>query len=771
VEKIGKINSQGNSPLTGNSFEIRRIRTQQNQYYLRNRSYSLISFLSEGLQFLPEGKALKEWKRHLQHKDASLKNAYDRLKPATRKFLIQQLGPNFINGIISISQNPNDHLYAGSLYRLAFEQEDRENRLLPPLLYKSVLSLPGSKEYAEKSRRRLQVLQGGGSFGERLEFQAGYLLKQLLDPGLLGGMLIAGSVFQLSRLGALRFLRSLPASSLLRGPQASRGLSWIGAVLTEAPAFTLGTKGIHQIMGRQEDWSLASLKNETLSAAISLGALRAVGAGSEKILQSLSKVSRAPSGFIRFSQKALPQLGMLTAIMGGHSLEAYWGFRPSSQHFLEDSLTTLLHFNLAGFLLHRLSGGAYQGFIKNMERQARTEIASNPSISIQTLVTPEGSELGPINILMAESKEGKGSDPRNLPSERTIEKSEKPPLPIPDRESYKALNAGLHRTGGRIIHQLNFQYGDALWLLQARCNAAEFLTLNRMIRKQIRPGPRSRDYEELLEKYQVELRSLLSWISFARRFNPPLFQTKKIQGFFGNLYRSYNKMINFLDYGEPLDLRASVNELTFAKDNLRKIFRLPEDYRPPQEWGNFESQRGKILNSTPEYTFPQDSDFLEIPHPGNKVVVVGVGRSLDADLVRQQKVEVFPSSDWDLSHLKRTFNLMGLSENTRLTLKSDWKTEVREADYLIAYDEAIDGYFAHYPLDALTHGLLNKLKPGGIGYFVTPDRPTFRSVVSNLAWTDKADIIEGSLGAPLPVKTQRMDSHRSNYVFFRKLPY
>jgi hypothetical protein len=257
----------------------------------------------------------------------------------------------------SLERERDSELLGASLRSLAHRQESRGNADVAAAIYQLLANSPQTYGEADArlSRERLEVLRGHGSFGARFELFSQNFVHEVTNPAGLAGMALAGAVFQGVRLASYaRLLGSASANPLTRGLGA-RGLSWGLGLLAEGPAFTLGIRSTNAMLGHSQDWSGTALAHELGASYLTMGALRLSGIGGDLLFRRFGSAN----GLL--SRGLFHQASMLTGITTAHWLEQRVGLRERSDGatLLATSLASLLHFNVAGRLLHSLPGSQF----------------------------------------------------------------------------------------------------------------------------------------------------------------------------------------------------------------------------------------------------------------------------------------------------------------------------------------------------------------------------------------------------------------------------
>lgn len=162
--------------------------------------------------------------------------ALDRLDPARKTALEAKLGPNFVQEIVSLSEEHDKELFAEGLYSLASRQEsvgrdDNAARIYAalPELRNGRTPTPELLSILQRAEQRLAVLQGGGNFGGRAE----RWLRNMTVDSAAQNINHAGALLGLATIACsyIRPLRPLAAAgvSLLSKPSVSATLLASGA--------------------------------------------------------------------------------------------------------------------------------------------------------------------------------------------------------------------------------------------------------------------------------------------------------------------------------------------------------------------------------------------------------------------------------------------------------------------------------------------------------------------------------------------------------------
>lgn len=265
-------------------------------------------------------------------------------------------------------------------------------------IYRALAADSEQSSIQHRAESALQVLQGGGAFGDQFERGFRRALREVTDPAALAAMAVGGLAFRATRLAVLGRLAAAPSSLLTRGWMARSAASLAGFAI-EAPLFSLSSKLGHQAMGQAQDWSRSAVEREIAGSYLVLGALRLSGVAASAGYRRFG----APNGL---GQGLFTQAGMFTGILGAHAVETELGWRPrhGGANAVVDSLITLFQFNAAGRLSQSLIGEGGRNFERELD--LRGEFLSRPLVEprpashpffdnlVFSTALPEGSILG-----------------------------------------------------------------------------------------------------------------------------------------------------------------------------------------------------------------------------------------------------------------------------------------------------------------------------------------------------------------------------------------
>ncbi|HKY62958.1 MAG TPA: hypothetical protein VJR29_06030, partial [bacterium] len=265
--------------------------------------------------------------------------------------------------VLSLGGDCDRELRDQALLQIAGRLENLD-RLAPAAAIYSTIS-SGNDAVASRARARLDAMNGVGMTGARVEFLARRFFHEACRPEMLIGMGAAGLTFRMTRLAAgARLAGSLESAWQIRTAATGAGF------LAETVAFTGATKVAGAAFGVPQDWSAPAVGREWASGALALLGLKTMGGLSSAALR---RWVRGSGAFDVFSRTALPQAAMLGGIMIGHRLEAAAGLREHRDGGtdLVDSLVLLAHFNIAGRILHGVSGPGGRRFEAALEAQTQ----------------------------------------------------------------------------------------------------------------------------------------------------------------------------------------------------------------------------------------------------------------------------------------------------------------------------------------------------------------------------------------------------------------
>lgn len=290
--------------------------------------------------------------------------------PSAKTSLEIRLGVAGWQEIVALSKESEAEFFTESWLRFAQRQMKAGHLDIAASVFGSLAS--GQGQNAELATRELNAILGKGSGGARFEFLLGEFAAQASDPAMLGGMAVASLAFQGTKLLSLSRLLSRPGANALTRGFGARALASSLGFSAEVPAFLLASKGIHQILGRNQDWSPKALGHEGLSLGITLLFLKGFGSLGRQAMQGLPMSPGGvltPASWLKAANLALPQAASFAGIYLGHRAESALGLKPKLDEAttLMDSLVFLLQFHVGGQLSRTVMGADFAASIQRME--------------------------------------------------------------------------------------------------------------------------------------------------------------------------------------------------------------------------------------------------------------------------------------------------------------------------------------------------------------------------------------------------------------------
>ena len=176
-----------------------------------------------------------------------------------------------------LAKETDPQLFFEALYNFTLRLEQKD-RFKPAILaYQMIQSHDWSGNFRDKAEKRLALLRGEGSVGERFEIFGKRFLEKSIDPINLFSYGIGGIAFHGTR-GLL--LAKLATTGWAR-PLVL--LASYASVLVEVPVNWAARKGIQELLNPgQQPWNKESRRDELLTLALTLGGarvLRSLGTG------------------------------------------------------------------------------------------------------------------------------------------------------------------------------------------------------------------------------------------------------------------------------------------------------------------------------------------------------------------------------------------------------------------------------------------------------------------------------------------------------------
>lgn len=443
-------------------------------------------------------------------------------------------------------------------------RQELEGRIdLAGEIYAHLASDTASDSAGNRARERLALLRGQGSVGARIELLSRHFAQQASDPALLGGMLIGGAVFQSLRLATLSRLAASPTASLFTRGLGARTLSWGAAFAFEVPAFTLATRGLHEALGREQDWSWGGLGRELLSAGITLFLLKSSGSAAATLSRRIATQGTSANFLSRFSARALPQAAAFTGIFSAHALEARLGLRAplDPANAIVESLATLLQFHVSGRMIRFASDGAYERRIAAITHQLQTEAPLPPprlpglpgtmTVGFRpvTAISGEVPGLAPDIVFMTNNQSGQR--PSSRPGALVAESEGSPGGKIVAHPAQlRDLKTELDNLEHTLLSGYRGEFPGSSWGREVEQLSSELNAIVEELHYRIGQEPSRAEILPYVRELNLEyrtIRQLLERARLAERQIPPS-DALDMHRFFTHYYRSTNTLINFLNH-------------------------------------------------------------------------------------------------------------------------------------------------------------------------------------------------------------------------------
>lgn len=679
--------------------------------------------------------------------------------------------PRFREEFAELSREPNREVLQESL--LAFGRRlEAAGHSRPALEIYASFSRLGSvpETVRQRASAAYLALTGQGPWQHRAEILGQNFTGQVTNPAFLGGLVVAGGVFQATRLAVMNRVAS-GAGFWSRG-LAAEALSWGTGFAAEVPALTLGTRGIHALLGHSQDWSSQALQRELSGNAVTLFALKGAGALGQSAVNRLRTANGLSSGLVRTAERLLPSAATLTGLLGARSLERQFGMRPASDPgngFL-DSLATLLQFHVAGRLTAGLGAASWEF---QYRRIPEWTVRPRPS-----RIFPAGANeaFAPFAMAVPVSP---GRNARDhilaMSMENGSNGAASPPLPLPKGATLDAITSALSRVQEDIGSPISLEINGYLWAHPAYRQAIEIFTLIDRFDAHWVEAYRTPEFETALNDARGELRNLIAFLESARYANPTLSDQPAYRSILSKFYKSANAALGFLVSGSITGLKE-VTRLSFAvRGELGEILGPQSgqageapDWLRRRPW--LDPLSPEIRGAVPyDFLFNarEGRDWLEVPGNDQKIFLLGRVPDVRAVLSRHHSVEI-QASDVDTG-----YEFMGwasLNGNPGRIRPVRRGTPLSQGDYLEAYDAvALQDLEGENAPHFLRSQILHRLRPGGIGFLVSRDARVQERLIEVLARNQLADILSAAQASPLPVATNRSDADSSQYIFIQRL--
>jgi len=688
----------------------------------------------------------------------------------------------------SLLRENDPELQAEALLAVAAREETRGEVAVAAEIYATISASPYPQLSRRRAADRLAVLQGQGPAGDRVEMLGRHFARQAADPAMLGAMCLGAAVFQTARLATLSRLAAAPTASLWTRGLGARGLAWSAGFALEVPAFTFGARGLHALLGREQDWSDQALRRDLLSAGLTLFFLKGSGAAASSLTRRLAGNGGAAGAFTRFSTAALPQAAAFTGILGAHGLEARLGLRPATDagNAVVESLATLLQFHVAGRLLRGM-GLSQEPRLEELHRRLESANRPRPPLpSLAEVLSPRpalagGPEPTRSLILMMSSEEGKPPERLNGQSLPPAERAEDPHIPIrANPELFKAIRDQFSRLEFEMNYAYNEQSGKGMWAEQGHRIALELLDHFQLMDRHL---PNAGD-RPILNGIRGELRWVRRMLDDLRQAEDlPPSTSPEVREFVGALYRVPNKAVNYINNGVARDLEGSLHNASDARLRLfRDVFRFHRvnsdaetqhlsELEPLRTRLNVDPTNPSTRIQVPHYEYRDEfeSPYLEIPGEGRRVVLIGAVPQERVALSRRHALEIVAADAESYSRMAGEAVRHDRMDRVRVVWQ-DWKMRTRDAEYLEGYDLASAPQLAGRSGERLMEDLVfDRLRPGGVALLVSRDAVALQRMVQIATSREWADVIAGSYSGHLPVEVSRPDQESGNFVFLRKL--
>ncbi|HKY62262.1 MAG TPA: hypothetical protein VJR29_02495 [bacterium] len=649
-------------------------------------------------------------------------------------------GSSIRNELNALGLEGDPELLGAGLRNFAGRQEQHGRAHIAMAIYQQLAGSPdryGARE-SRLAAERLQALHGRGSFGARAEIFAQNFFRDVSDPALLAGMAFAGGVFQGVRVASYgRLLAGTGANFVNRGLGA-RGLSWGLAVLAEGAAFPLATRSVGALMGREQVWTREALGHELAASYLTLGALRLSGSAGESLARRLN-----PAGGLL--SRGFQQASMFTGITAATWLEQRTGLRERTDGatLLASSLAGLIHFNVAGRLLHGLGGGEFTRRLRF--QQERLENLPPPLVAIRPLYLPSRALVpaGAETVFMS-GMDGVPSTPPPPPASGEVRtrRTSQPPAPRNPVEDFTQIEKSL-------APLYDGRQSGMPWVVEAR----DLIELYGKAVDSIPVAHPASDHPNILKYLHditTESNTIHSLLTVARAVesNPALDAMEHSTGqFIEYFYRSANTFINYLkDAGvtipEPLSqLRTARYWLQYG------VERTAGDPPVAQHGENFPYHRGE--------------EGYVITRPNQHVIIMGDERAPRTFELISEGHRV-THVDFDSSKMRITQNLVNMkvqrakdSGQWRLSLPegAEFHSSVQNAefaDYVEAYFPKVfeqltarfDPKRSEQLRELINSNLALRLNPEGSAFVITNRHDAIEDLAEVVRQTPGLELLE-----------------------------
>jgi hypothetical protein len=487
------------------------------------------------------------------------------------------LGKNFrpqdLSQLSSLAKEPGEEMFAEALVNFGQQQESLRRYDVAAACYTAVATSTSLEAPRQRARARLEVLGGGGRFGDKVEFFGRELSSdQFLDPALFLGIGFARVTGEAFRLAAFSRLAFSPAARWVGSRAGAQVLAWGIGSAAELPALTLGMRGIREALGQKQDWGAPALGRDLLVNGLALFSLNATGLASRSTLDFVAR--RANPGLVlRFSQAFVPQAAMFAGLSATQAVTD-----PDAS--LVQSLAFLFQYNVVGQLAG-IGGSTYRSLAQT---RAQVEKVAPPRSWAWAV---QGSPSGRLT----------GSGRAEVPNSSTLQMSKwselgqlasAEPSPVP---AEPRVRSGTYLNRERIREGVDSLTGELLRIRMSGDPANTWGMVSERNIRQIIPFIRTvRDNPEMaladtdtsyLDDLILELSTMGDlFLPYspeepgALRFPPS--KQMEVERFLDHYYRFVNQFINYLlepSSGLPL----SLSDLRHAHSWLRVALKAVDD--------------------------------------------------------------------------------------------------------------------------------------------------------------------------------------------------
>jgi hypothetical protein len=500
----------------------------------------------------------------IQSGEINFAEAFSKLPDSSQDKISDSIGQGALNELLALSEETNSKIFASLLFQYGQRREMQNQYLIAAAAYSAVSYLQNSPALTEKAEERLEVFQGKGSAGLRIEFLGRQWLRQSLDPAMLFGMGMATGAAETLRLATYSRLIASPSASFWTQGFGAKLLSWGAGFAADFPTFTFASRLTHEAMGLHQDWSRNALGSDLFENGLGLFSVKAMGA-------------------IAGNTHLLPHFASLTGLMGMRALEIYFGHKKpvSASNILVDSIALLTQAHVGGKILHNATGGFFETSIKNIESRldnsrnngsstpndgagvidSLTRFLKIPKIQKWVILPADAISLPTIIFTM-------GSGRRVAPKEQNS------PL-ILDAEQRNIILKKLDDVGESIFRLYGRYKKSPNWVEETEVITKRLIESAEHL-KEVLPASNDSNHSDLHEILK-DLRLISALLQRIRR--PESNGTdmawdtfhQKTEIFLGHLYRCPNRLTNFLQDNATLSVTLEASNL--ARNTAADFFK------------------------------------------------------------------------------------------------------------------------------------------------------------------------------------------------------